>query len=106
MTHPSTWEQQCREQDKRIAELEEEAGTVRTDKHADAECIGDLERENGRLRARVMELEAALRVIESHRRKCHEYDADAGYELRGFDEEDVRLMEWQARAALNTQERA
>ena len=52
------------------------------------------------LRARVATLEAALRVIESHRRKCHEYDADVGDELRDFDVEDVILMEWQARAAL------
>lgn len=60
--------------------------------------------------SRVKELEAklaaadklaeALRVIESHRRKCHEYDADVGDELRSFDEEDVILMEWQARTAL------
>lgn len=59
---------------------------------------------------RIEELEAqlraadalaeALRVIESHRRKCHEYDADVGDELRSFDEEDVILMEWQARTAL------
>jgi len=53
-----------------------------------------------KLQERVAELEAALRVIESHRRKCHEYDADVGDELRDFDEDDVRLMEWQARAAL------
>ena len=49
---------------------------------------------------RVAKLEVALRVIESHRRKCHEYDADVGDGLRDFDVDDVILMEWQARAAL------
>ena len=55
------------------------------------------------LEARVAaadKLAEALRVIESHRRKCHEYDADVGDELRPFDEEDVIFMEWQARTAL------
>jgi hypothetical protein len=55
------------------------------------------------LEARVAaadKLAEALRVIESHRRKCHEYDAGVGDELRPFDEEDVILMEWQARTAL------
>lgn len=73
--------------------LHEQNLILRTNAHADAECIGNLQQ-------RVAKLEAALRVIESHRRKCHEYDADVGDELRDFDEEDVRLMEWQARAAL------
>lgn len=42
----------------------------------------------------------ALKVITSHRQKCHEHDADCGHELRTFDQEDVRLMEWAAQSAL------
>ena len=50
---------------------------------------------------RVKALVEALEVIASHRQKCHEHDADCSHELRTFDQEDVRLMELQARAALD-----
>lgn len=53
-----------------------------------------------RLQARVAELEEALRIIANHRQACRAYDDDAGHQPRVFDEEDVRLLEWQARAAL------
>ena len=43
-----------------VSGLKAEIGITRTDKHADAECIGHLERENERLRVRVAKLEGAL----------------------------------------------
>ncbi|GAA6176887.1 hypothetical protein [Sulfitobacter pacificus] len=49
-------------------------------------------------------LREALNVIATHRAKCHEYDTDCGHEKRSFDEEDVRLMEWQAKSALSGQD--
>ena len=56
---------------------------------------------------RIAELEAklakaveALTVIANHRKQCLEYDTDVGLEPRTFDVEDVRLMEWQAKATL------
>lgn len=42
----------------------------------------------------------ALEVIRDHRSSCHAYDEDAGHVRRDFDAEDVRLMEEQARIAL------
>ena len=45
----------------------------------------------------------ALERISSHRKKCHEYDRDCGYELRSFDHSDVRVMEYMAREALSKQ---
>lgn len=48
-----------------VSGLKAEIGIARTDKHADAECIGHLERENERMRVRVAELEAELERIKN-----------------------------------------
>lgn len=61
------------------------------------DSIAALQAENAKLRE-------ALNVIATHRAKCHEYDTDCGHEKRSFDEEDVRLMEWQAKSALSGQD--
>jgi hypothetical protein len=50
--------------------------------------------------ARIEQLESALRLIATHRAKCHEHDDDMGHERRDFDVEDVILMEHAARIAL------
>lgn len=51
---------------------------------------------------RIEALEDALKLIQDHRKKCHEYDLDTGNELRDFDEEDIKIMEYCARAALES----
>lgn len=75
-----------------------------------SEKSNELRAEIARLQAQIETAKEALRIIASHRRECHEYDDDCGYGRRTFDSEDVRLMEWQARAALkemeNTDDRA
>ena len=45
-------------------------------------------------------LRDALGRIASHRHCCHAYDNDMGHPLRGFDVEDVRIMEYAAKTAL------
>ena len=60
----------------------------------------DFNREEIGNQARITELEAALGLIATHRAKCHEHDDDMGHERRGFDVEDIIIMEHGARAAL------
>lgn len=50
--------------------------------------------------AKIAKLVEALRLISSHRRRCHEHDEDMGHDLREFDLEDLKLMEQAARSAL------
>lgn len=69
-----------------IDALLEENATLRTEKHADAEAIGAMR--------------DALDLIATHRAKCHAHDDDMGHQRRDFDAEDVKLMEYAARAAL------
>jgi hypothetical protein len=49
---------------------------------------------------------AVLEQIESHRRLCVQYDEENGHVPRTFDEEDLRIMEIAARAAMKEIERA
>lgn len=62
--------------------------------------------ERDALRAALEKTWAVLDQIESHRRLCMQYDEENGHVPRTFDEEDLRIMEIAARAALNEIERA
>jgi hypothetical protein len=62
--------------------------------------------ERDALRAALEKMRAVLEQIESHRRLCVQYDEENGHVPRTFDEEDLRIMEIAARAALNEIERA
>ena len=53
--------------------------------------------------ARITELENALRNIRDWRKSCREYDKDTGHDPRDFGEEDIRILEFAARAALKEQ---
>ena len=50
--------------------------------------------------AKLAEALVALENIATHRKKCWDYDDDAGHQRREFDAEDVKIMEWQAKATI------
>lgn len=59
-------------------------------------------------RDKVIELERklkiandALRQIATWRRNAHEYDRENGHALRGFDIEDIRILEFCAMQGLD-----
>jgi len=51
----------------------------------------------------IERLRDVMGLIATHRQRCHDYDDDVGDERRGFDVEDVRIMEYAAAAALKVQ---
>ena len=73
---------------------------VRADQFLDAAAERDA------LRAALEKTWAVLEQIESHRRLCMQYDEENGHVPRTFDEEDLRIMEIAARAAMKEIERA
>ncbi|MDO6587368.1 hypothetical protein Q4543_17790 [Salipiger sp. 1_MG-2023] len=52
------------------------------------------------LEAENADLRRVLALIRDHREECHAHDDEMGHERREFDADDVRLMEYAARAAL------
>lgn len=66
--------------------MREENAVLRTEKHADAEAIGAMQ--------------VVLAEIRDWRKSCIEYDEDMGHEPRIFGEDDLRIIEASARAAL------
>gem|GEM_PF-6250376 len=69
-----------------IEKLKVENGILRTEKHADAQAIGALR--------------SALTEIRDWRKSCHDHDKDMGHDLREFDVEDLKMMEFCANAAI------
>jgi hypothetical protein len=71
-----------------------------------AATLRALAAERDALRAALEKTWAVLEQIESHRRLCMQYDEENGHVPRTFDEEDLRIMEIAARAAMKEIERA
>ena len=64
------------------------------------EAAPDLHRIITEQAAEIERLREALGLIANHRYCCHAHDDDMGHPLRAFDEEDVKIMEYAAKAAL------
>lgn len=55
-------------------------------------------------RAAFQRMREALERIQNWRKECHDYDRDMGHEPREFDDEDWRMVEAHASAALKAAE--
>ena len=80
--------------------LEERGTNVAEYIRADIAAAPDLHRIVTEQAAEIERLREALGLIANHRYCCHAHDDDMGHPLRAFDEEDVKIMEYAAKAAL------